>query len=98
MLRFSSTWVTTPEGLVLTLGGLLALAAFVIGLVMQKPTAERLGRLSAEIAASGSSPSASQAGELKALRERMRKSAALTAWHLLAAAALMSVHRLVAGS
>ena len=96
MLRFSPTWVVTPEGLVLTLGGLLALAAFVMGLVVQKPTVDRLGRLAAEIAASGSAPSGSQASELQALRARLRKSAALTAWHLLGAAALMSVHRLAA--
>jgi hypothetical protein len=96
MLRFSPAWVMTAEGLVLTLGGLLALAAFVMGLFVQKPTVERLARLSAEIAAAGAPPTASQASELQTLRARLRKIAALTAWHLLGAAALMSAHRMAA--
>jgi hypothetical protein len=94
MLRFSPTWMTTPEGVVLTLGGLLALAAFAMGIFVQRPTVERIGKLSTQIAASGTPPTASQSSELQALRDRLRKIAALTAWHLLGAAALMSIHRL----
>jgi uncharacterized membrane protein len=94
MIRFTPAWLTSPEGIVLTLGGLLGLAAFVLGVFIQRPTAERLGALSADIAKSGAPPSASQNAELQALRQRLRKVASLTAWHLLGAAALMSAHRL----
>ena len=94
MLRFTTFWLTTNEGIVITLGALLAIAGFVMGVFIQRPTVARLGALSAQIAASGAAPTASQAGELQALRARLRKTAALTAWHLLGAAALMSAHRL----
>jgi len=67
----------------------------VMGLFIQKPAAERLGALSAQIAASGKAPTAAQAAELQALRTRLGRIAKLTAWHLLVAALLMATHRLV---
>ena len=94
MLRFTTAWLTTPEGLVISLGALLAIAAFVMGVFVQKPTVERLAALGAQIAASGAPPSPAQAAELHTLREKLRRIASLTAWHLLAAAALMASHRL----
>jgi uncharacterized membrane protein len=94
MLRFSPYWVTTTEGLVLTLGGLLAIAAFIMGVFVQRPLAARMGQLSAQIAASGAPPTPGQASELQAMRTRLRRSAAVIAWHLLGAAALMASHRL----
>jgi hypothetical protein len=96
MVRFSSTWVTTPEGLVLTLGALLGLAAFVMGVFIQKPAVEKMSALGARIAASGAPPTPELAAEMQRLRARVRKIASLTAWHLLGAAVLMSVHRLAA--
>lgn len=94
-IRFSMEWLLSREGAVLTVGALLAIGAFVLGVFVQKPTVERIGALSAQIAASGAPPSAAQASELQALRQRLRKIAALTAWHLLGAALLMAMHRLV---
>ena len=94
MLRFSTAWVTTPEGLVISFGALLAIAAFVMGVFVQKPTVEKLAALGAKIAASGAPPSPAQAAEVQALRTKLRKIASLTAWHLLGAAALMAMHRL----
>jgi len=94
MIRFSTSWVTTPEGLVISLGALLAIAAFVMGVFVQKPTVEKLAALGAEVAASGAPPSPAKAAEMQTLRTKLRKIASLTAWHLLAAAALMASHRL----
>ena len=96
MFRFSSGWLTSPEGFVLTLGALLAVAALAMGLGIQKPTVEKLGALSAKIAASGQPPSSAEKAELDALRTRLKKIGALTAWHLLGAATLMAMHRLAA--
>ena len=93
MIRFTPAWLTTPEGLVLTLGGLLGLAAFAMGVFVQRPTVQRIGQLSAAIAQAGGPPTASQQAELQALRARLRRIAPVVAWHLLAAAALMSAHR-----
>lgn len=94
MLRFSTTWVTTPEGLVITLGAILAIGAFVLGVFIQKPTVEKLSALGAAVAASGAPPSPAQAGQMQALRTKLQKIGRLTAWHLLGAAALMAMHRL----
>ena len=95
-MQFSTAWFATAQGLALTLGGLLGLAAFGIGVFVQRPTAERLGALSAEIAAAGGPPSPERAAELQALRQRLGRVARLLAWHLIAAALLMAGARLVA--
>jgi hypothetical protein len=94
MLRFSADWVTTPEGIVLTLGAILGLGGFALGLFVQKPTVEKLGALAAEIGRSGGPPNATQAGELRALQAKLRRVARLTAWHLIGASVMMASHRL----
>lgn len=96
MLRFDPAWVTTPEGIALSLGAVLGLGAMVIGLFVQKPTVERMGKLTAELAAAGGPPSPAQAAELAALRARLARVAKLGAYHLLGAALLMASHRLFA--
>lgn len=96
MVRFSSEWLGSPEGIVLTLGGLLGLGALVIGIGIQKPLAERMTALGAQIAASGAPPSAEQAAEMTALRARLLKIARINAFHLVGATLLMASHRLFA--
>jgi uncharacterized membrane protein len=96
MLRFTAAWLTSPEGLALTLGGLLGLGAFAIGIFVQKPTAERLATLGGQVAASGGPPTPEQAAELARLRARLGRVAVVLAWHLIVAAILMSSHRLLA--
>jgi hypothetical protein len=94
MIRFSPAWLHTPEGIVLSLGALLGIGALGLGLFVQKPTAEKLGALGAQIAASGAPPTPAQAAEMQALRARMIRIGRLVAWHLMGAAALMAMHRL----
>jgi uncharacterized membrane protein len=94
MQRFSGDWLTTPEGIVLTLGAILGLGGFVLGLFVQRPTVQRLGALAADIARAGGAPDATQAGELRALQGKLRRVARLTAWHLAGASLLMASHRL----
>ena len=96
MLRFNSQWLVTPEGIALTLGALLGLGAFLIGLFVQKPAAEKLGALAAKVAASGAPPTAAQAAELQELRTRLGRIAKVTGWHLLIAIILMTGHRVIA--
>ena len=96
MLRFSGAWLTSPEGIVLSLGALLGLGAFILGVFVQRPAAEKLAQLGAEIAKSGGPPSASQAGQLRALQAKLQRVARLTAWHLIGASLLMASHRLAA--
>ena len=96
MVRFTTEWMGRPEGIVLTLGAILAIAGFGIGFFAQKPTAEKLARMGGQIAASGVAPTPAQITEMQALRGRLGKAARLTAWHLIAAASLMAIHRLAA--
>lgn len=93
MSRFTSAWVTSPEGIVLSVGALLGLGALFIGIFMQKPTAERLGALAAQIAQSGGPPSPEQASELQALRDKLGRVARVNAWHLVGATLCMALHR-----
>ena len=96
-LRFDPAWVTSPEGIALSLGGLFGIGAFLIGLFVQKPTIERMGALAGKLAAAGVPPTPEQAAEMAALRRRLGSVARLTAFHVAAAALLMASHRLLAG-
>lgn len=93
-IRFTPEWLTTAEGLAITIGGVLGLGAFVLGFFIQRPLAGKLGAMAARIAASGAPPTPDQAAELAALRVRLSRVAAVTAWHLIGATLLMSIHRL----
>ncbi len=95
-LRFSTEWVTSPQGLVLSLGALLGLGAYILGVFVQRPLIGRMAALAGQIAASGGAPSPQQAAEMQALRQRLRKIAGLTAWHLVGAALLMTLNRAAA--
>lgn len=97
MLRFNVAWLGTPGGVATTLGGLLALGAFFLGLLVQKPAAERLGQLSGELAAAGAPPTPEQAAGLAQARARLGKIGRVTAWHLVAATVLMASRRLLEG-
>jgi uncharacterized membrane protein len=92
--RFSAEWLSTPEGIVITAGALLAIAALLLGLFVQKPTVEQIGALARSIAAGGAPPTAPQKETMQALQQRLRTVAAITAWSLLGATLLMAVHRL----
>jgi uncharacterized membrane protein len=96
MKAFVPGWLATPHGIVLTLGAILGLGGFVIGVFVQRPLVDRLTALAAKVAASGAPPTAAQAAELQSMRDRLRRIARITGLHLLGAATLMSIHRLVA--
>jgi uncharacterized membrane protein len=95
-LLVSGAWIVTPQGIVLSLGGLAGLGGLAIGFFVQKPTAERLSALAGQLAAAGTPPTPEQTAEMEGLRQRLGKVARVTAWHLLVAAVLMAGHRLAA--
>jgi hypothetical protein len=95
-MRFSAAFLGTPEGIVLTLGAVVGLGAFFLGVFVQRPTAQRLGALGAKLSTEGAPPTPEQAAEMQALRARLSKIARLTAWHVLVSALLMASHRLAA--
>jgi hypothetical protein len=87
----------SKEGMVLSLGALLALGGFGIGIGMQRPAALKMGALGAQIAAQGTPPTAEQGAQMAALRAKLLKAARLQAFHLIVAMACMASHRFFAG-
>jgi len=87
----------SKEGIVLSLGAVLALGGFGIGMGMQRPAALKLGALAGQIAAQGTPPSPEQGAQMAALRAKLLKAARLQAFHLTAAIVCMASHRFFAG-
>ena len=89
-------WVKRPEGAVLTLAALGALHAFVKGLLVQKPTAEKMATLGAQIAQAHGKPAPELLEAMKATQAKLGKVARSGAFELLGVAALMALHQLLA--
>jgi uncharacterized membrane protein len=90
MMRFSADWLGTAHGVLLSIGVVAGLGAFVIGLFVQKPTVDRMGKLGAKLASAGTPPSPEDAAEMERLRARVGKVGRVLAWHLIVAAVLMA--------
>ena len=88
-LRFTVAWLTTLEGLALTLALLTGISALVIGVGVQRPTAMKLGELAA--ANAGGPPTE----EMKKLSARMLRLGNAIAWHLATLVLLMAGLRLI---
>ncbi len=68
---FRSNWLVSGMGLTLAVGGVLGIAAFVIGASVNSPAAKQMGRLGREIAAAGGPPSPEQMAQMQALQKRL---------------------------
>jgi uncharacterized membrane protein len=64
-------WITSPNGIGFTIGGLGALASFFIGALVIVPTIRNLGMLGAQIAAEQRPPTESEAGTLERFERRL---------------------------
>jgi hypothetical protein len=67
-LHFSMTWIGTAHGMTLTIGGLSAIVAFLLGILINKPRADRMGRIGKEIMQAGGKPTEAQMAEMTKLR------------------------------
>jgi uncharacterized membrane protein len=90
---FQASWFTTSRGIVLTIGGLLAIITMVIAYAMQKPAAKRMGAIGQEIQASGGPPTPEQLAELQAQQKKLEKGARWSAILLTLAVAGMALSR-----
>lgn len=88
-------WAGSAQGIVFGLGGVLALGAYVIGLVTMRPTSQRISRLGQEIVLAGGPPSPVQAADMAALQGKMRKGGRIVVAHQIAAAVCMAVARYI---
>ncbi len=70
-------WITSPSGLVLTIGALAGILAGVVGAALAGPAGTRLAALARELQASGTPPTAAQATQMQALQKRVNQ---VTLW------------------
>ena len=69
---FDTDWISSGPGIGFTIGALAALAAFVIGITVIRPTGQRMQALGREIAASGGPPTPEQRSEMERVSERVK--------------------------
>ncbi len=63
-------WLTSAQGVSLTIGALCAIAAFSLGLSVVRPTIMAMLAIGREVAASGGPPTPEQGAQLQALQKR----------------------------
>lgn len=66
-------WIKTGPGIGFTIGSVVSIAVYFIGMFMIKPRAERLAAIGKEIGVAGGAPSAVQAAELEKLDRELTK-------------------------
>jgi uncharacterized membrane protein len=64
---FNYSWITSGPGILLTIGSVVGIAVFFVGLLGIKPRGERMGALRSEIGKAGGPPSPSLALEMEKL-------------------------------
>jgi len=72
---FSLGWITSGQGLVLTIGALAGLVAWIDGTFVIRPLQDRLKALGLEIQAADGPPSPEQIEELQGLQEKQARNA-----------------------
>ena len=90
---FDVDWITSSPGLTFTVGGLAAIAAFLMGLTVVKPSVDRLGALGAEIQASGGQPSEAQAAQLHSVDSKLKTAGRINMVLLTVAVVAMAIAR-----
>lgn len=90
---FNVSWLSSAAGTGWTIGGLLAIAAALLGYFVNAPTARRLGQLAAKAQAAGGPPSETIASEMKQLQLRLLRATQLAAVLLVLATAAMAAAR-----
>lgn len=71
-------WLASARGVVLTVGSLAGIAAFVIGLFFQSPASRRMAQLAGQIAAAGGPPTPEQGMELEAMQRKLAQGSLYT--------------------
>ncbi|MBK5284329.1 MAG: hypothetical protein JJE25_02915 [Bacteroidia bacterium] len=90
---FQPGWFGTTHGIIISTGGTLAIAAYVIGLSVNLPTVNRMGAIGKAVAESGAPPSPEQMQELQKLRNKLFAATNAMAGLVFIAAISMSIVR-----
>ena len=88
-----NAWLSTATGISLSIGGLLTLAAALLGQLVNAPTARRFGQLAASVQAAGKPPGDEVIAEMKRLQLRLLRATWMAAVLLIVATATMAVAR-----
>lgn len=83
----------SPRGITLSIGALVALAAFFEGMLIIAPAASKIGQLGQAIAASGKGPTPEQGQQMQVLQGKMSRGTARGAVLLLIAVVCMAAAR-----
>jgi uncharacterized membrane protein len=75
----SMAFMTSVRGIMLGLGAVAGIIAWVIGISMQRPAAARMSALGKEIASAGGPPSPEQLAEIAGLRAKLETGSRYTA-------------------
>lgn len=94
-MGFSSEWLKTNTAKVFGLGGVFALITWVIGLTGNAPTANKLGKIMGQVAASGAPPTPEVMKEIQALQMKLGKLVVITAITLSIATLCMALARYI---
>lgn len=70
---FQITWIASRPAL--TIGGIMAILAYILAFFMQKPAAKRIGMIGQEIQASGGPPRPEQIAEMQAQQKKLSQGA-----------------------
>jgi uncharacterized membrane protein len=90
---FQSSWFGTPHGIVISIGGTCGIIAYLIGLLVNKPTVEKIAAIGKAAAEKGGPPSPEQLQEMQKLRARLFSAINITALLILGASIAMSIAR-----
>ena len=86
-------WMRSGTGRTFSMGGALAILAFLLGMAINMPASRRLAALGAAAAARGGPPTAEEADELQRLQGRMSVASQIIAVLLLLATGAMAIAR-----
>lgn len=92
---FQSAWLASRQAMIFGLGGVLAIATFILGLLVNAPVGNQLGRIGAAIKARGGPPTPEEAAQLQQLQARLARAGVWAAVLLVLATTAMAVARYV---
>ena len=89
----SDMWMHSATGLAFSVGGTIGIIVAILAIMVNSPTARKLGALGAAVHASGGAPSAAQTAEMERLQHRLASAMKLAARLLILAACAMAIAR-----
>jgi uncharacterized membrane protein len=88
-------WFSSSMGRVISFGAAVTIVASVFGVLVNRPTAERMQKLAVEMQSAGGAPSASQVAAMQALQSRMSMASRVVTGLLLVALGAMATARYI---